>query len=142
MKILKQFHQRLSRLAWCDINTFKLRILRTLISLRDQYVLEISRLSCSENLETHFSLQVAKQGGLSSVHIFQYLFYSFCVRVLYFVAVYFYFFSTLMTRLFFLFLLFGFLFSFSVVRSIFCGAFNAETLTSSNGELLLSGVSE
>ena len=62
----------------------------------------MSKFSCSENLETHFSLQVAIQGGdVCSVHIFQYLFYSFCMRVLYFVAVWFYFFSILMTGLFF-----------------------------------------
>jgi hypothetical protein len=42
----------------------------------------------------------------------------------------------------FLFLLFGFLFSFSMVKSVVCGSFNAETLTSSNEELLLSEMSE
>jgi hypothetical protein len=46
-----------------------------------------------------------------------------------------------MARLFFFFLLFDFLFSFSVVKSVFRGSFNVETLTSSNEERLLSEVS-
>ena len=42
----------------------------------------------------------------------------------------------------YLFLFFSLLFSFSVVISVFCGSFSAETLISSNEELLLSEVSE
>ena len=42
----------------------------------------------------------------------------------------------------FLFLLFIFLFSFSVVKSILCVSFSADTVTSSNEELLLSEMSE
>ena len=41
----------------------------------------------------------------------------------------------------FIFLLFCLLFSFSVVKSIFCGSFSAAGLISSNEELLLSEVS-
>jgi hypothetical protein len=41
-----------------------------------------------------------------------------------------------------LFLLFGFFLSFSVFKSIICGSFSADTLTSSNKDLLLSEVSE
>jgi len=47
-----------------------------------------------------------------------------------------------MVQLFLYFLLFGFMFSFSVVQSVLCGSFNAETLTPSNEEFLLSEVSE
>jgi flavin reductase (DIM6/NTAB) family NADH-FMN oxidoreductase RutF len=43
--------------------TFKLRIIWALISPRNHNVLNISSLSCSENLEKHFSLQVNQQGG-------------------------------------------------------------------------------
>ena len=41
-----------------------------------------------------------------------------------------------------LFLLFGFLFYFSVVKSILYGSFSADTLTLSNEEFLLSKVSQ
>ena len=41
----------------------KLKILWALISPRYQYLLKISTLSCSENLEKYFSLQAAPQGG-------------------------------------------------------------------------------
>jgi hypothetical protein len=63
------------------------------------------------------------------------------MRVLYFVAIWFHFFPLLMALLsFFLLLLSGFLFSFCVVKSVFCGSLNTETLTSSNEELSLSEV--
>ena len=42
----------------------------------------------------------------------------------------------------YLFLLFRALFSFSVVKSVLCGTFSADTVTSSNEELLLSEVSQ
>jgi len=55
--------QRLSSLALYDINTFKFSILWALVSPRDHYVLNITCLSCSENLEEHFSLKLAPHGG-------------------------------------------------------------------------------
>jgi len=47
-----------------------------------------------------------------------------------------------MAQLFFFFQLFGFLFSFSEVKSVLRCSFSADTVTSSNAELLLSEVSE
>jgi hypothetical protein len=112
------------------------------MSPRDQYVLKITCLSCSGNLEKHFSLQLAPKYGLifrSGISVptlkdlYAYPVFR-CILVLFL----FYSDGTTLS----LFLFFGFLFSFSVVKSIFCGSFNAETLISSDEELLLSEVSE
>ena len=139
--LLKQF-QRLSSPAWCDINTFKLTSLWALISLRDQYLLEISRLYCSENFEEHFTLQVAPQGG----SIFRSGISVPLWKVLYACAV---FRSNLVLFLFhsegaalYLFLLFGFLFSSSLGQIYILWFIQAETSTSSNEELWSSDVSE
>ena len=141
LRILKQL-KRISSLAWCDINSFQLRILRASISPRDQNLLKIPSLSCSENSETHFIVQAAPQGGSTfhsgiSVPLLTVLFSCPAFR------------SNLVSFLFhsegtalFLLMFFGFLLSSSVVKSVFCGSLNAETLTSSNEELLLSDASE
>jgi len=87
---LKQL-QRLSSLASCDINTFKFRILWTLISPTDRYLLIISTISCSENLENISVYKQPQKWYVSSILVFQYLFQNFCMCVLYFLAIYFYF---------------------------------------------------
>ena len=64
------------------------------------------------------------------------------MRVLYFVAIWFYVFSILVAQLFLFFSALRLPFVFSVVKSILCGSFSADTMTSSNEELLLSEVSQ
>jgi len=116
--------------------TFKFRILWTLISPTDQYLLRISTLSCSENLEKYFSLQAAPKG----VRIF----HSGISVSLYACPI---FLCSLVLFLFhsdgadpFLCLPFGYLLSFFIVKSIFWSSFNAETLASSNEELFIFGI--
>jgi hypothetical protein len=100
------------------------------------------KLSCSENLERHFSLLVAPQWGriFRSGILKPLLMNLYACPVLRGKSFSFLFHSDGMA--FCLFLLFSFLLTFSVVSSILCSSFNAETLTSSKEELFLPEVSE
>ena len=121
--------QRLFGFSWCDINTFKLRIIWALISPRDPYLSKIFCIFLSHYSKKEFQDHSGPTKGTDYLP-FRYIsifFLNFCICVLYFLAIWFYF--PFRWHYHFLFLLFGFLFSFSVVKSTLNGSFCAESLT-------------
>jgi len=108
--ILKQL-QRLSGLAWCDINTHQIRIPWALLFSRHQNILKISCFSARTTRKNNFILPVAPQGTVFrsgiSVNILNFLYVCSVFRS-YLVLFIFHSDDTFV----FLFLLFSFVFSF------------------------------